>query len=220
VAVRCRNATRRRGSTVKMAAPLATRNLRLSCDSPSYFYRSTSVLMMRATDTQRTFSERRDRGSCECSSFNSGVIEHTNLRGCDAASPSDYPRSFETSVATDRDEGSLPSRPECVRFRNKIFSDCDVQYLGKDNNCLSKNIRQANSPSPDAGIATPSYCRQACYGFVLSCLLAMCQKSFLRRTARQVVVEGYGERKTDSICLPMSQDLLNRLLYEHNERRL
>ena len=35
MAVRCRNAARRRGSTVKMAAPLATRNLRFLCDSPS-----------------------------------------------------------------------------------------------------------------------------------------------------------------------------------------
>jgi len=33
--VGCRNATRRRSSSVKMAAPLATCNLRSSCDSPS-----------------------------------------------------------------------------------------------------------------------------------------------------------------------------------------
>jgi len=35
-AVRCRNATRRRSSSVKMAAPLATCNLKFSCGSPSY----------------------------------------------------------------------------------------------------------------------------------------------------------------------------------------
>jgi len=56
-------------------------------------------------------------------------IEHYNLCGCDAASPSDYPLSFETSVTTYSDEGSLPSRPVSVRLRNKVFSDCEVQYL-------------------------------------------------------------------------------------------
>ena len=35
--MRCRNATRRRSSSVKMTAPLATCNLMSSCDSPSYF---------------------------------------------------------------------------------------------------------------------------------------------------------------------------------------
>ena len=36
MAVRCRTATRRRSSSEKMAAPLATCNLRFLCDSPSY----------------------------------------------------------------------------------------------------------------------------------------------------------------------------------------
>jgi len=36
VAVRCRNATRRRSSSVKMAVPLATCNLRFSYDSTSF----------------------------------------------------------------------------------------------------------------------------------------------------------------------------------------
>ena len=36
MAVQCRNVTRRRSSSVKMAAPLATGNLMFSCDSPSY----------------------------------------------------------------------------------------------------------------------------------------------------------------------------------------
>ena len=35
MAVRCRNARRRRSSSVKKAAPLATCNLRFSCDPPS-----------------------------------------------------------------------------------------------------------------------------------------------------------------------------------------
>jgi len=45
VAVRCRNATRRRNSTVKMAVTLAICNLRFSCESLSYIDRRIFYLV-------------------------------------------------------------------------------------------------------------------------------------------------------------------------------
>jgi len=48
VALRCWNATRRRSSSVKMAVPLATCNLRFSCDSSSYI-KDKQILVFHST---------------------------------------------------------------------------------------------------------------------------------------------------------------------------